>query len=387
MFRTLADKLGSVKTVDPANLNLKTTPYLRALLKQHSGKAFFDAEDIHTHKKQVYKVTMPGSTKSVNVHLKKPMVRYTRKNDPNQLRYAVCERKPLGDGGEGVAYLSKGSIVVDQGSDVGVTYKVKNDNKSRVVKVMRQRCDEKGQPLRLKDGALFDGRTQKDKAEREYGFLVRDAFFHVKKPVISADGKRAALFMRCAPGEEFIEIMLRDQGDVDGKQYGDIFNVKQRLDLAIMAAEAILNQVHANAMIHRDIRPENIMVLLDEDNNPVSVRVVDFGLSKVKDEKNIDDVVGTTEYQAPEVLNLTIASDEKSDSYALAIMLRNSIFNWLDSDRFADLSSEQLQKIRRLLESALEEDHAKRMGLPEFIGGLKQVRDSLRNTKAAGYKA
>jgi len=38
-----------------------------------------------------------------------------------------------------------------------------------------------------------------------------------------------------------------------------------------------INHCHASNVVHRDIKPENIMI-----NNEDDVRLIDFGLSKVK---------------------------------------------------------------------------------------------------------
>ena len=75
-----------------------------------------------------------------------------------------------------------------------------------------------------------------------------------------------------------------------------------------------LNHCHANNVIHRDIKPENIMVTKEG-----SVRLIDFGLSKVTTRKNLQTVAGTPYYMAPEVLRGNYG--EKADLWSLGVLL------------------------------------------------------------------
>ena len=55
---------------------------------------------------------------------------------------------------------------------------------------------------------------------------------------------------------------------------------------------------HANGIIHRDIKPENMMVTKTN-----QIKLVDFGLSKVRVGKTTEnEIVGTGYYMAPEVI-------------------------------------------------------------------------------------
>jgi len=59
-----------------------------------------------------------------------------------------------------------------------------------------------------------------------------------------------------------------------------------------------INHCHAQNIIHRDIKPDNIMIT---DEN--TVRLIDFGLSKASNKKQLTTVAGTPYYMSPEVLN------------------------------------------------------------------------------------
>ena len=63
-----------------------------------------------------------------------------------------------------------------------------------------------------------------------------------------------------------------------------------------------VNHCHSNGIAHRDLKPENI--IFNADNNQYSLKIIDFGLSKVtpKDgSRMMKTIVGTPYYLAPEV--------------------------------------------------------------------------------------
>ncbi|KAA6353378.1 MAG: putative serine/threonine-protein kinase Nek6, partial [Streblomastix strix] len=57
-----------------------------------------------------------------------------------------------------------------------------------------------------------------------------------------------------------------------------------------------LDFIHSQGVVHRDIKPENIFIMEDG-----SVKLGDFGLSKMLNEKNYNTVAGTKQYFALEV--------------------------------------------------------------------------------------
>jgi len=83
-----------------------------------------------------------------------------------------------------------------------------------------------------------------------------------------------------------------------------------------------LTEAHGLGLIHRDIKPANIFVC-DRGGVPDSVKVLDFGLVKhfkeIEDHKlvPVEGFVGTPNFIAPEALVNPLASDARTDIYAL----------------------------------------------------------------------
>ncbi len=106
---------------------------------------------------------------------------------------------------------------------------------------------------------------------------------------------------------------------VEGKSLRDLQQEKGKLPWD--EAKRITRQVaeglaaaHAAGVIHRDIKPGNILVTADG-----SVKLVDFGISRANDLTSITGTstqLGTPAYMAPDSLN-----DERSDLYSLGVVL------------------------------------------------------------------
>src|SRR5882724_3053955 len=103
--------------------------------------------------------------------------------------------------------------------------------------------------------------------------------------------------------------------------------IRDRLDLFVNVCHAI-QHAHQKGIIHRVIKPSNVMVTL-HDGVPVP-KVIDFGIAKATQheltEKTIftqyGQFIGTPAYMSPEQAEMSgLDIDTRSDIYSLGVLL------------------------------------------------------------------
>ena len=92
-------------------------------------------------------------------------------------------------------------------------------------------------------------------------------------------------------------------------------STKEAISIAIQVAMG-MEAAHNNHIIHRDIKPQNIII-----SKEGKVKVTDFGIAKAASSNTItSNVMGSVHYTSPEQARGGF-SDEKSDIYSLGITL------------------------------------------------------------------
>jgi eukaryotic-like serine/threonine-protein kinase len=111
---------------------------------------------------------------------------------------------------------------------------------------------------------------------------------------------------------------------VDGPSLRQVLREQGQLEPTVVAAigeqvAAALGEAHAHGLVHRDVKPANILIASDG-----TVKVTDFGIAKALDADATlttpGTVVGTAAYVAPEQLEEGRV-DARADVYALGVVL------------------------------------------------------------------
>lgn len=108
------------------------------------------------------------------------------------------------------------------------------------------------------------------------------------------------------------------------------FGNKEVIGVALQIASA-LNHAHTNGVVHRDIKPQNILVA-GGGRNAGSVKVTDFGIARAASSTTTTgEAMGSVQYFSPEQAQGGYV-DEKSDIYSLGIIMFEMITGTLPFD-------------------------------------------------------
>jgi len=150
---------------------------------------------------------------------------------------------------------------------------------------------------------------------------------------------------------------------------GGSLPISEMIPIAQQVARA-LEHAHSRRIVHRDVKPSNIMIKPDR-----SVKVLDFGLAKIKpSEEDMDQsfstdtltqpgvVMGTVGYMSPEQL-LGRALDHRTDIFSLGVVIYNMATGNLpffgrtisdQMDRILNTQPEALTRFNREVPEKLE---------------------------------
>lgn len=176
--------------------------------------------------------------------------------------------------------------------------------------------------------------------------------------------------------------------------------------LGLQIAEG-LNAAHRAGVIHRDIKPDNIMVAGSGASE--EIKLMDFGIARLRDTGNASQItragliMGTPAYMAPEQVDGGEVSD-KTDIYALGVVLYEMLAGkvpFTASTPGAVLIKQiqemplPLRKLRRELPVAVErvvmqalekEPHKRQQTMEEVVRQLRTAEEQLRGKPTAKSK-
>lgn len=116
---------------------------------------------------------------------------------------------------------------------------------------------------------------------------------------------------------------------LDGESLQQVLNVHRTLDERTLANVIVpviagLSASHAAGVLHRDLKPDNVVLAHESDGNIVP-KIIDFGVSKLLDVSHgttaAGSVLGTPHYMAPEVILQRTEVDPRADQYALGVLM------------------------------------------------------------------
>ncbi|NUN12322.1 MAG: SUMF1/EgtB/PvdO family nonheme iron enzyme [Myxococcales bacterium] len=101
-----------------------------------------------------------------------------------------------------------------------------------------------------------------------------------------------------------------------------------------------LSAIAANGVVHRDVKPENIMLCDLDRGGPLRVVLFDFGIAVFEGNKRTDDLfwdgAGTPAYMAPEQFTNAAAVDERTDVFQAGMVILEMLTGWQRPDGFSE---------------------------------------------------
>lgn len=180
----------------------------------------------------------------------------------------------------------------------------------------------------------------------------------------SLEGGQKYLLMEFVPGRSLDEALLSE-----GR-----FSLRQSLVVARSIARA-LDAAHARGVIHRDLKPHNVM-LGDESGDGAGIRVVDFDIARKMGDLQGPELtitgtgfaVGTPEYMSPEQVTGQ-PLDGRSDLYSLGLILYRMVSGTLP---FSGANSQEVMTSRLVRPPAAITESAPELQVPQSVLDLLQ---------------
>jgi serine/threonine protein kinase/Tfp pilus assembly protein PilF len=194
-----------------------------------------------------------------------------------------------------------------------------------------------------------------------------------------------------AEGHTFMVMAFIEGEDVGAKIESGTMALDEALDIATQVARG-LAKAHESGIVHRDIKPGNVIVTKDG-----VAKVVDFGLAKLATQTKLTKTgttVGTVRYMSPEQATGGEV-DHRTDVWSLGVMLYEMIagtppfrgdvepamvYSILNEDPkpVTETRKDIPVALEDIIERALAKDPSKRYAtMAEFLAALETQRDQI----------
>jgi serine/threonine protein kinase len=239
------------------------------------------------------------------------------------------------DGGQQTSYKNVKALA--QGGFAKVYAASAHDGSDVVIKVPKKQTDEASSELR--DEALLWQQGQGPDGHRNVCRLREIGLIDGRMAIV-ADRVDGLNMRQAIP-------LLRDSEDISYEQKNSAYRYVARQMLTA------IQHVHANGVLHQDIKPENFMF----DTKLSEVKLVDFGSARRSGESGSavpSQIEATPEYVAPERI-LQRPVDAAADVWSFAMML-NEMFT---GERRFRITEGPLQTLNQVRGFACDESNAK----------------------------
>ncbi|APR84665.1 Adenylate cyclase [Minicystis rosea] len=188
--------------------------------------------------------------------------------------------------------------------------------------------------VKLIDPELAKKETARERFRREATAAAQLRSAHVVQILDHGiDGDQPFIVMELLDGEDLFE-RLAHRGRL---------SLRETSKIVTQVARA-LSRAHAAGIVHRDLKPENVFLCPNEDDEVV--KVLDFGVAKVKDaarvtmqKTNVGTLIGTPHYMSPEQVKGIGDIDFRTDLWALGVIAFQCVTGEMpfDSEGVGDL--------------------------------------------------
>ena len=188
---------------------------------------------------------------------------------------------------------------------------------------------------------------------------------------VGSEGNRVYIVMELVDGGSLVD-RLEESGPLPSRQAVDVC-------LHVLAGLAVS---HSRSIVHRDIKPHNVLLTSDGE-----VRVTDFGIARLAESNDnltkTGAIMGTWGFMAPEQRADSKGVDVRADLYSVAATLYSCVTNETPMDLFAaELDSSMLARVpeplAEVIRKATRYDREERYSdTAAMAADLRRIRDQL----------